>query len=207
LRREGFCEAWNAIVQLGLTDDTYTLQHTDSISYAEWLRSYIPEKEKWNEKNIKSRVAKFLDLKPKGGVIERLEWLGLFSDEKIPLPGGTPAMILQNLVERKWTMQPGDNDLIVMRHEFKYTMNDVQHEHTSTLILKGEDSMNTAMAKTVGLPMGIMVKLLLQNELFLTGVHIPVMSQVYEPVLREMEDYNVKFTNEERKCEDIKDEN
>jgi hypothetical protein len=63
-------------------------------------------------------------------------------------------------------------------------------------VLKGEDNLNTAMAKTVGLPMGIMVKLLLQQELFLTGVSHPCMKQVYEPVLRELDSLGIKFQDE-----------
>lgn len=195
LRKEGYCEAWNALVQLGLTDDSYTLQRTNEMSYADWTACYLPEKEKWNGKSVKSKTSKFLDAAR--SVMDRLEWLGIFSDEIIPAESGTPAQILQNLIERKWMMQPGDNDMIVMRHEVKYEYEQKNFQQTSTLILKGEDSLSTAMAKTVGLPLGIMVRLLLQSELFLTGVHIPVMAQVYEPVLNELETYDVKFMEAE----------
>ncbi|HUM48426.1 MAG TPA: saccharopine dehydrogenase C-terminal domain-containing protein, partial [Chitinophagales bacterium] len=154
LRKEGYCEAWNALVQLGLTDDSYLMTDLQSMSYADWVSCYLPEKEKWEGKKVKSRTAKFLDLK--NSVLDRLDWLGIFSGEKITLEQGTPAQILQNLLERKWMMQPSDNDMIVMRHEVEYLLNDKKHEQVSTLILKGDDALNTAMAKTVGLPLGIM---------------------------------------------------
>ncbi|HYV95503.1 MAG TPA: saccharopine dehydrogenase C-terminal domain-containing protein [Chitinophagales bacterium] len=217
LRKEGYCEAWNALIQLGLTDDTYTIESADALTYAAWLSSYLPvrrtphgEKKKHHDKSIKERVARFFDRRKKDEMITRLEWLGLFSDEKILLANGTPAQILQNLIETKWMMQPRDNDLVVMRHEFEYSgvanedtvvgdgiNNNQQQKHISTLVLKGEDAVNTAMAKSVGLPLGIMVRLLLQHDLFLTGVHIPVMSQVYEPVLKELEDLGIVFQQEE----------
>ncbi|MBK9733353.1 MAG: saccharopine dehydrogenase NADP-binding domain-containing protein [Chitinophagaceae bacterium] len=196
LRKEGYCDAWNALVQLGLTDDSYTLNNSQAMSYADWVNCYLPEKEKWTGKSAKSKTAKFLGLK--NSVLNRLEWLGIFSDEKIPLDHGTPAQILQNLLERKWMMQPSDNDMIVMRHEVRYEMEGKKKQQLSTMILKGDDVLNTAMAKTVGLPLGIMVRLLLQSEIFLTGVHIPVMSQVYLPVLQELDLLGVGFVEEER---------
>ncbi len=196
LRKEGYCEAWNALIQLGLTEDTYTIENARELTFAQWISSYLPEKRKYNNKSIKERVARFFDRGKKDGMIARLEWLGLFSDEKISIERGTPGQILQNLIEQKWMMQPYDNDLVVMRHEFKYILNEKESQHRSFLVLKGEDSVNTAMAKTVGLPLGIMVRLLLQESLFLTGVQIPVMSQVYEPVLKELGEYGVKFHEE-----------
>lgn len=196
LRKDGFTEAWHALVQLGLTDDSYQMENLQTISYADWVNCYLPEKKKWMGKSVKSRTAKFLNLKQ--AVTEKLEWLGLFSDEKIPMSSGTPAQVLQQLLEQKWKMQPADNDMIVMRHEIRYGLLGKNYELISTMILKGEDDSNTAMAKTVGLPLGIMVRLLLKDELFLTGVHIPVMSQVYLPVLEELQTHGVIFTESTR---------
>jgi saccharopine dehydrogenase (NADP+, L-glutamate forming) len=195
LRKEGFCEAWDALVQLGLTDDSYVIDKTNNMSYSEWLECYMPEKKKWKGKGIRSRLSKFLNAKE--STIERMEWLGLFSDEKIQLENATPAQILQDLIERKWKMQPVDNDMIVMRHEIDYLLEGKKMNRVSTLVLKGEDATRTAMAKTVGLPLAIMVRLIIQNEVFLTGVHIPVMTQIYEPVLKELELYGVNFMEEE----------
>lgn len=198
LRREGFCEAWNAIVQLGLTDDSYLLHDLDSMSYGEWITSYLPAKKKSNTKPLHSRIAKFLGLKDDDPILDRLGWLGLFSDEKIGLKEATPAQVLQQLAGKKWMMKQGDNDMIVMRHEVKYEMKGRKLVHIATLVLKGEDALHTAMTKTVGLPMGMIAGLMLQDQIFLTGVHIPVMEQVYEPVLRELQDFGIIFEEEEK---------
>ncbi len=148
---------------------------------------------------MRERVAKFFNLSSSDELIDRLNWLGLFNDEKISKTAGatrlslTPAQILQQLIEQKWMMLPNDIDMIVMRHEIKYSLANTEHCLISTLVEEGEDSMNTAMAKTVGLPMAVMVRLLMHEQIFLTGVHIPVMSQVYEPVLHELEKLGIRF--------------
>ncbi len=196
LRKKGYCEAWNALVQLGLTDDSYTIEYANNLAYSQWLSSYLPEKKKHHKKSLKDQTAIFLKSKSNSKLIQRLEWLGLFNDEKIPLQKGTPAQILQDLIERKWMMKENDNDMIVMRHEIEYTLPenpDQETHHTSTLVITGEDAVHTAMAKTVGLPMAIMAKLILQNEISLTGLQIPVMPEVYNPVLKELEELGVKF--------------
>lgn len=196
LRKEGYCSAWNSLVQLGLTDDSYVLSNLEKMTYADWVNCYLPHKPKWATKSVKSKTAKFLDLKR--DTLERLEWLGIFEPKLIPLSKGSPAQILQQLIEQQWKMQPTDNDMIVMRHEIQYLLNGEAREQISTLVLKGTDALNTAMASTVGLPLGIMTRLLLQEELFLTGVHIPVMSQVYLPVLKELETLGIRFVEEDR---------
>ncbi len=50
------------------------------------------------------------------------------------------------------------------------------------------------MAKTVGLPLGIAAKLILNGTIKLTGLHIPTAKEIYEPVLKELEQNNIKFT-------------
>lgn len=196
LRKDGYCEAWNALVQLGLTDDSYMMYDLQSMSLADWVNCYLPEKNKWKGRSVKSKTEKYLQ--PGKGVLKRLEWLGLFSDEKILLTQGTPAQMLQHLLDRKWIMQPDDNDMVVMRHEACYTLNGEPRQQVSTLVVKGADSLHTAMAKTVGLPLGIMTHLMLTHDLSLAGVHIPVMEQVYLPVLKELEAMDIRFVEEDR---------
>jgi saccharopine dehydrogenase (NADP+, L-glutamate forming) len=53
------------------------------------------------------------------------------------------------------------------------------------------------MSRLVGLPLGIFVKLLMQGKISTTGVNIPTMPEVYEPVMAELEEYGVKFMEEE----------
>ena len=192
-RRDGYCAGWNALIKLGLTDDSYHLSGLNKMSYADWVESYLPEKKKEKGVVLKWRVAKFLSVEKESKLMKQLDWLGLFSSEKINLQHATPAQILQQLIETKWKMKETDHDMIVMQHEFIYEEKEKRKTLQSTLIVKGENNIQTAMAKTVGLPLGIIVKLILQNKIKVHGVQIPVAQEVYVPVLNELKDFGIVF--------------
>jgi len=103
------------------------------------------------------------------------------------------ADVLQFALEQKLMLQPADKDLVVMQHEITYELNGEEHRTESHLIVKGEDSVHTAMAKTVGLPLGIAAKLILNKTIKETGLHIPVIPSIYTPVLQELEKQGIKF--------------
>jgi saccharopine dehydrogenase (NADP+, L-glutamate forming) len=145
--------------------------------------------------SVKDRIAQMLKLDPAGEVMQRLVWLGLFRKKRIKLKGATPALILENLLLKKWQLQPQDKDLIVMQHQIDYLLDGKPKRDISDLIMKGENAQDTAMARLVGLPLGIFVRLMSEGKIRSTGVHIPTMREVYEPVLAEMEDYGMKFTH------------
>ena len=130
-------------------------------------------------------------------MITKLEWLGLFRNKKIRLPNATLAYIFENLLLDKWKLGPKDKDMIVMQHEFEYELDRKKHQRVSTLVMKGENQVETAMSKLVGLPIGIFVKLVMSEKIGSTGVHIPVMKEVYEPVLKELEEHGVVFKEQE----------
>ncbi|HET6992225.1 MAG TPA: saccharopine dehydrogenase C-terminal domain-containing protein, partial [Bacteroidia bacterium] len=193
LRMPGFCKAWNAFVQLGLTDDTWKIHEADQLSYSQLIESFLPD----NNGSVIERLAKFLGEKDGSEVMKKLEWLGIFSDEKIKLKEATPAQILQDLLERKWVLKPGDKDMIVMQHRFDFSLKGKKHRLISSLVVKGEDEIHTAMAKTVGLPAAIAVKRILSGELKRSGICVPVTHDIYEPVLKELESFGIKFSEKE----------
>jgi saccharopine dehydrogenase-like NADP-dependent oxidoreductase len=193
LRIPGFCKAWNAFVQLGWTDDTWKIHNSSSLTYAELIESFLPAK----NGNVKERLAAFLGEEINSEIMSKLDWLGIFSNEKIKLNDATPAQILQELLERKWKLQPGDKDMIVMQHRFEYLLDNKNHTIISSFVIKGEDEIHTAMAKTVGLPAAIAVKRILSGELKRTGVCVPVTADVYEPVLKELEKFGIRFEEKE----------
>ena len=172
LRHVDFFKGWNAIVHAGLTNDTENIDAA-GLSYAKWS----------------SPVLAFVNDDNK----LMLQWLGLFDESPVPATAKTSADILQFLVETKLKMQPADKDMIVMLHEFEYELNGINNSLKSCLVVKGEDSLRTAMAKTVGLPLGIAAKLILNDTLKLKGLHIPTLKEIYEPVLTELEIAGIKF--------------
>jgi len=185
LRRKGFCASWDAFVQLGWTDDTYLIKDADKLTYNDLLKAFLPT----GSQPLKERLANFLHIDLHSEVIKNLEWLGLFDNIKIELNQGTPAQILQNLLEEKWKMKETDKDMVVMQHIFEYKLENKSKQTKFSMVVIGKDQTETAMAKTVGLPLGILVKLLLNDQIKLTGVQIPIMPEIYEPVIEELEQY------------------
>jgi saccharopine dehydrogenase-like NADP-dependent oxidoreductase len=190
IRGEGFCDAWNALVKIGLTDGSYPILDSDSLTYYDLMEAYVRGDEPGT---VKQRVARMIGEQEDSEVMEKLDWLGLFSRKKIQVANATPAYILERLLLDKWQLQPEDKDMILMQHQFEYELEGKEHKLTSTLILKGTDSQDTAMAKLVGLPLGIFVKLVMVGKIKSSGVQIPVTPEIYTPVLEELKDFGVIF--------------
>ena len=191
LRYPGYCAAWNALVRIGMTDGDFPILDSANITYHELMEALAPS----GNGSVKDRIAAMLKLEPKGEVMKRLAWLGLFRKKRIRLKGATPALILENLLLDKWKLQPNDKDLIVMQHQIEYEIGGKRKLDISNLVMKGENAEDTAMARLVGLPLGIFVRLMTEGKIQATGVHIPTMREVYEPVLQEMEQYGLQFTH------------
>ncbi len=192
IRANGYCDAWNTLVRIGLTDDSFDLDLSKIKTYAQLVESFILG----SYPDIKTGVANFLDLSVDDEIIRKLEWTELFSDRPIRLKKATPAQALEDLLLDKWALKKEDKDMIIMQHQFEYELDGAQKKIVSSMVTKGEDAVNTSMAKTVGLPVAILVKLILQGKVTLSGVHIPVMAEVYNPVLDELKDYGIDFIDE-----------
>ncbi|AKQ46262.1 saccharopine dehydrogenase [Rufibacter radiotolerans] len=193
LRRPGYCQAWNVLVQLGLTDDTYHLEMTEGMTYRQLVESFLPAARQ-EEGDLRGRVAHYVGIPPEAPELDLVEWTGLFSDLPIALAQATPAQALEKLLTQKWKLSPGDKDMIVMLHLFEYELAGQRHQLSSSLVVLGEDEVHTAMAKTVGLPVGIAARLLMQGKLNVTGVVVPLQPEIYEPILDELEQYGINFT-------------
>lgn len=189
LRREGFAKAWNVLVQLGLTEDQTLIHNASSLTYKQWLAAHLPATTVETEKALKQ----FLKKINSNHVFDKLKWLGLLDKKHIELQSATAAQILQQLIEKKWKMKTKDKDMIVMRHEIKYKIKSKKYLRESVLVMKGENQTHTAMAKTVGLPLGIAAKHILNKTITETGLVIPVSPSVYTPVLAELKKFGVVF--------------
>ncbi|MCS6822306.1 MAG: saccharopine dehydrogenase NADP-binding domain-containing protein [Microscillaceae bacterium] len=189
IRMKGFCEAWHALIQIGLTDHTLLIENVNQLTYRQFLESFFPPSTlPWQE-----RLAKYLDLPLNHPTIQKILWLGLHEDEPIPLTQGTPAQILQTRLEQKWQLQPQDKDLILMQHQITYKQENKQHQVIAELMLKGENQVFTAMAKTVGLPLALAAELLLENKIQTRGVKIPCFAEIYENILPLLAKHGIEF--------------
>ena len=200
LRRPGYCAAWHALVRLGLTDDSFRLGNAASLPWADLIAAFLPLPlaAGGSAQTLPQRVAAYLGLAPDGPEMQRLAWLGLFGHRAVGLPDATPAQLLEHLLTEKWALQPTDHDLIVMQHLFDFELDGQARRLTSSLAVVGDDAVHTAMAKTVGLPLGMAVRRLLRGEFAGRGVVIPTEAALYEPILDELAaDYGIRFEEEE----------
>jgi len=195
LRKKGFSKSWNLLVKLGLTDDSFTIQNSANLTYRNLVASFISGA---NNSNVEEAFCTFLNIGKASKNFKRIKWLGLFSNEIIGIDNATPAQILQHLLQQKWFLEKTDLDMIVMKHEIEYTKTEGSkiQKINSTLVVKGEDKTYTAMAKTVGLPMAIACKLILQNKIKAKGVQIPISHEFYEPILAELAKNGIQFLEE-----------
>ncbi|QMU27960.1 saccharopine dehydrogenase C-terminal domain-containing protein [Adhaeribacter radiodurans] len=195
LRWPGFCGAWRQLINLGLTDDSYSLPLSGNSTFFQWLESYLPAS--YQNVPLLNRLADYLDLPENSAEIQAIQYLGLLEEEPIGLVNATPARVLEQRLIQKLPLQAEDKDLVVMQHEFEFMLANKQRRLRSALVVVGENATYTAMAKTVGLPLGLAASLLLQNKITLTGVQIPTHPEIYEPILKGLEKLGINFTEQE----------
>lgn len=193
IRRVGFCDAWNTLVQLGATDDSYMVEFPGEMTYRDFTNSFLA----YNIVDpVETKLSRYLKLDPAGEIMKKLEWLGLFEKRTASIQDQTPAKILQALLEEKLRLDPGDRDMIVMQHQVEYQKENENHRVVSSMAIIGQDSHHTAMSVTVGLPVAIAAKLILQGKIAMSGVQIPIHREIYEPVMDELDGLGIRFTEE-----------
>lgn len=191
LRRPGYCRAWDAFVQLGATDDSYTLPNSEDMTFREFINLFLP----YNPTDsVELKLRHYLNLAhDEIELFEKLKWLDIFEEIPVGLKNASPAQVLQKILERKWTLSPEDKDMIVMWHKFNYKLNGKDYEKHSSMVIKGKNTKETAMAMTVGYPVAIATKMILSDVIKTPGVHIPIKKEMYQPILKELEEYGVSF--------------
>ncbi len=194
MRRPGYCEAWNVFVQLGMTDDSYTIGNSETMTWHDFTSAFVPDSK---SNSLTQRLASWLGIPEDGDVMHKLSWLGIFDQTPIGLKEATPAQILQHKLEQKWNLEAHDKDLLIMQHIFDYEINGNTFRHKSTLVVTGQDQQDTAMAMTVGTPLAIAARLVLNGTIHATGVQIPTLPEFYLPILKELEEHGIRFTEEE----------
>lgn len=193
IRRPGFCRAWDILVQLGMTDDSYTMHHSEQLTYREYTNSFLA----WSPTmNVEDKLAEYTGVDKDSETMYKIRWLGLFSNERIGLRNATPAQILQHLLEQRWKLDLDDKDMIVMQHQIEYVNGSRKEKILSSMVYTGKDAKNTAMSVTVGLPVAIAARLLLEGKISLRGVQIPIHAEIYKPILQELSGYGIRFIEE-----------
>lgn len=191
LRLPGFCEGWNALIQIGLTANNYRIEGSEKMTYREWVSSYLPE---LRGRTLEETLARFLETGQNSELFKRILWTGLLSERPIEVENGTPAEILLDLLLDKWQFKPHDTDMLVFYDRQEYQLDGELYEHISYMVTKGKDNIHTAISRTVGLPAAIGAKLILQGKINKRGVILPLEEEVYGPILRELEELGIGYS-------------
>lgn len=188
-RMAGWCETMRSIVALGWLSDT-PVNDFSGKTYGDMTRHLIGARSK---NDLAKATALYLGVKPYATVIKRLSWLGLFGDEPLPEDRDNPLDYLNVLTLKKMALDKTERDMIVMHHEFIAEYPSKKDYITSTLIDYGIPNGDSAIARTVALPAAIAVKMILHGKINMTGVHVPVIPEIYNPILDELEGMDIKF--------------
>ncbi len=194
IRKIGFSRAWNIFVQLGMTDDSYTIDDSENMTYRDFTNSFLAYAP---HDSVELKLRYYLKIDQDDIIWEKLLELDIFSKtKKVGLKKATPAQILQKILMDKWTLKSDDKDMIVMMHKFGYEYQNERRQINSYMRVIGDDQIYTAMAKTVGLPVAIATLKILNGEIKTPGVQLPITKEVYEPILKELEEFGITFKEE-----------
>ena len=195
IRKVGFSRAWNMFVQLGMTDDSFEMKNSEDMSYRDFINSFLPYSP---SDSVELKVRHNLKIDQDDIMWDKLIELDLFNpDKKIGIKNATPAQALQKILMDKWSLSKDDKDMIVMYHKFGYELNGEKKQIDSTMVHIGEDQSKTAMAKTVGLPVALAAIMILNGEIKTPGVQLPIQKEVYGPLLKKLEEHDIKFKEKE----------
>lgn len=192
IRKVGFSRAWNIFVQLGMTDDSYTIENSENLSYRDFVNLFLAYSP---SDSVELKLRSYLKIDQDDVMWDKLVELDLFNpNKKIGLKNATPAQALQKILMDSWTLEEEDKDMIVMHHKFGYELEGEKRQIESSMVVIGENQEHTAMAKTVGLPVAIATLKILNGEITTPGVLLPISREIYNPILKELEEFGIQFT-------------
>lgn len=194
LRNLGWCETMRNIVKLGLLS-IEEMEGIENLNAGDFMVKLIDTRE---GEHTKKALASYLKIDENSEVIRRFEWLGLLSQDPLPIQKGSPLDVLGSLMLEKLQYERGERDMVILHHEFTAEYPDKKEKITSTLIDFGIPNGDTSMSRTVGLPAAIGAKMILSGEIRGKGVHIPVKSEIYGPILKELEKQGIVFKENRR---------
>jgi saccharopine dehydrogenase (NADP+, L-glutamate forming) len=191
LRNLGWCDAWKSMVDLGLLDQT----ERDDLKgrpYRQFMGSLLPGKP---ADGVEEAVAKRIGRDKNSEPMNKMRWLGLFSADPIPIEKGAPMDVLAYLLQEKLQYAKGERDMIVLHHQFvAEKKGEAPVKIICTMVDFGKPNGDSAMSRTVGLPAAVGARYILEGRIKELGVKIPVSPAIYEPVLAELEQLGIGFT-------------
>lgn len=190
LRNKGWCATMKKIGEIGLLEEKE--EDWTGMTFKDLLYRLMA---KPSGENLRSDLSSFLNIEEDSDVLDRFEWLGLLSDDPLPIEKGSPLDILGARMLDKLQYDKGERDMIILQHTFIASYGEGKKERiTSSLVDFGIPDGDSSMARTVGLPAAIGTRLILEEKINLTGVHIPIKPGIYNPILEELKTLDIAFT-------------
>ncbi len=189
-RNVGHCVTWKKLADFGYFD-LEVIEGLEGMTYRDFTAKLagVP-----NDENLEQAVTDKMNLPDDPPVLEKWKWAGLFDETPLPASECSPVDVIVPAFLERMEYEPGERDMVALHHEFIAEYPDRKEKITSTLVDFGIPNGDSSMARTVGLPAAVAVRMVLHGEIDMTGVHIPVIPEIYEPVLAELENMNIKFT-------------
>ncbi len=187
----GWCETLKKIVELGLLEET-PVTYPAGTTYAQFMATFLKSAPTGD---LRKDLATQFGVDPTSAILDRFEWLGLLSDNTIAITGEetTPLDVLGARMQETMTYKPGEVDMIALCHYFTAKFDSGKGERiTSTMIDYGIPNGDSSMARTVSLPAAIGANMILTGKIMLPGVHVPVIPEIYNPVLDELATLDIK---------------
>ncbi len=189
LRYPGWCNTLKAIVDLGILDETER-KDLGGLTFAQWTGRLLGLKGAATANDL----AGHFGLAPSAKPVTDLVWLGLTSSDPLPKGATTYLDVLAQRMLAKMQYAPGERDMLVMQHEVLVQYPGRREKVFSTMVDYGIPHGDTSMSRLVGLPAAIASRMILQGEIRLTGVQVPMVREIYDPVLAELATMGVRFT-------------
>ena len=192
LRHPGFCKSWNVLVNLGLTDDINTIKNPKLETYFDFFNYKLNLSDL---KKLKKYIKKNFLIKSDSKEFKNLKWLGLFSNYKLLNRSKKASHLLMEILKNRWKLKKDDIDIVVMYHSFIYKENNHFKRKESFMKIDGKNNLETAMSKTVGLPIALLIELIIKKNLEFKGVFLPFDEIIYNPLLSKLEDNGITFNH------------
>ena len=191
-RYPGWCEILDVMKQLGLI--SYEKYHLDGMTHADLMALLINS---IKTDNIRGQVALHLNIDVDAYAIKALEWLGLFSEQKMNRTIDSPFEITSDLMIAKMVLEPEERDMVVMQHVFLASYPDDSKEVIRSHMLDfGTPATDTSIARTVALPAAIGAEMILNRQINVKGVYRPTIPEIYNPILDQLEALDIRMVEE-----------
>tara|TARA_B100000579_G_scaffold437942_1_gene470132 strand:+ start:3682 stop:5004 length:1323 start_codon:yes stop_codon:yes gene_type:complete len=190
LRNKSFCNTWDLIINIGLTNNNIEIKNSNKMTFFDFFNLNLKAK---SLNHLNSVLEKDYNIKPSSDEYKNLKWSGFFSNKILRLDKGFASDFLLEILNDKWRLESTDIDLIIMCHSFIFKKNNNLKKLTSFLKVEGEDNINTAMSKTVGMPIALLIEQIIIKKYKKPGIHLPFDQEIYIPILSKMSNLGLVF--------------